>query len=149
MGRGPWRGIALFLLFGIVIAAVAGVAYNVGVDHGTTVEVVGDGEVVRQWGPWRHGGFFFPIVPILFFLLFGFLFLNVLRSVFAPRHWGLGPGGWGGPPWAYGGRAWSPDEVREMRATRFDEWHRRAHERADASTPAGDQPTAPGNGATG
>ena len=38
MGRGPWRGIALFLLFGIVIAAVAAVAYNVGVDHGTTVE---------------------------------------------------------------------------------------------------------------
>jgi hypothetical protein len=109
------------LLIGVLlaVAAAAGIgvtAYNAGVAHGLAQGAAAAGTAgaaapyVYGWRPWGFGFGFFPF----FFLLLWFF---ALRGLFW-RGWrgGWGPGDGGVPP-------------------RFEEWHRRAHER-DAARPA-------------
>jgi hypothetical protein len=104
-------------LFMILLAAIVGVvAYRMGVAHGIALsgelpERARDGLRAYGWHPWGFGfGFFFP------FLFFGFWFL-ALRLLF---FWG---GPWRRGPWHRHDRG--PDDIPR----RFEEWHRRAHER--------------------
>lgn len=121
---GFWKPLAIGLLGIVALGVVGGIAYNVGVDHGTTVQLA-DGETVRYWrdgwGPRGNGGFF-PFFPILFFLFIGLLFFTLVRVAVGPRR------GWGGPPPWVGGT--------EARTERFDDWHRRSHERIERTSNA-------------
>ena len=110
------------LLLGIALVgalAVVGVyTYNLGLAHGIAesgqlVAAPGSGAPVVIW-PWPWG-FGFGFFPFFFVLLCFFL----LRRAF-----------WGGPRWGW-------HHYRDGVPPRFEEWHRRAHER-DAS------PAAPG-----
>jgi hypothetical protein len=112
-----------------IVAAIAigSTAYQAGVSHGIAMQAAAapgaaDGAQAvqpppypyypyRYYGPWRFGlfGFFGPLLTI-------FLFVFLLRTLF----WGFG-----GSRWRH--RYWQYDP--ELGASRFDEWHRRAHER--------------------
>jgi hypothetical protein len=121
------KGLLILLsVVGVVIAVSAGaIAYRAvthdweerthvievpassGDQSGQQAEAV---RVVNDHG-WGHRGGFFPgffFIPLLFFLAIVLII------------WGLGRGGWGGwrggPPWDGG-------------QSRFEEWHRRQHER--------------------
>jgi hypothetical protein len=120
MNRRVWTGILAGVLAATVLIGVAGVAYEAGQDREVVTRTVGDGEVVRVvggYGPgyghgWGHGGFFlFPL------LLTGLLVFLLVRAFRGPR-WGGYGGGYG-----YGGCGPGPEG-------RFEEQHRRAHERA-------------------
>ena len=109
--------IVLSLAVGAVVAGTVG--YQFGVSHGLAL----GGQVTAAppnvvipyyaWHPWRFGfgGFFFP------FLFFGF-WLVILRGLF----WGR--------PWRRGWHHEGPYDV----PMRFDEWHRRAHDRMKTET---------------
>jgi hypothetical protein len=112
----------------VVVAAIAigATAYQAGVSQGIAMQppaatapgAAGGAQAVppapypyypyRYYGPWRSG-FFGPLLTIL---LFVFLF----RALF-----------WGFAGWGWRRRYWHYDP--EMGPSRFDEWHRRAHER--------------------
>jgi len=116
-----WGIVALAVVAAIAIGATA---YQAGVSHGiamqppvaSTPAAPGGAQAVppppypyypyRYYGPWRFG-FFGPLLTIL---LFVFLF----RMLF----WGF---------WGWRRRYWHFDP--ELGRARFDEWHRRAHER--------------------
>jgi hypothetical protein len=136
---GPRRW-AVALLALIAAVAIGAVAYQAGVSHGMALQVPavsapgapgapGGAQAApvppyayypyRYWGPWRFGffGFFGPLLSIFFFVF-------LLRMLF----WGFGG-------WAWRRRYWHYDP--ELGSPRFDEWHRRAHERMrDNSAPA-------------
>ena len=116
-----WGIVALAVVAAIAIGATA---YQAGVSHGIAMQppvanapaAPGGAQAVppppypyypyRYYGPWRFG-FFGPLLTIL---LFVFLF----RMLF----WGF---------WGWRRRYWHFDP--ELGRARFDEWHRRAHER--------------------
>jgi len=116
-----WGIVALAIVAAIAIGATA---YQAGVSHGIAMQppvasapaAPGGAQAVppppypyypyRYYGPWRFG-FFGPLLTIL---LFVFLF----RMLF----WGF---------WGWRRRYWHFDP--ELGRARFDEWHRRAHER--------------------
>jgi len=107
------------LLTAVLLAAVVGfVAYNAGVSHGLAISGAGGNlpaGPLPPYGFYRPWGFGF-FGPFLFVLFWFF----VLRVLF-----------WGGfyrRPWMYPG---SPDAP-----SRFEEWHRRAHERMNTPPPA-------------
>jgi hypothetical protein len=122
----PWAIAVLALIAAVAIGATA---YQAGVSQGIAMQVPAaaapgvqggaQGTVAppyviypyRYWGPWRFGffGFFGPLLSIFFFFF-------VLRMLF------FAFGGWG---WRR--RYWQYDP--EIGPPRFDEWHRRAHER--------------------
>jgi hypothetical protein len=111
-------GILAGVLAATVLLGVAGTAYRVGQRSEVVTRTVGDGEVVRViggyggWGPGHGGGFF--LFPLLLTVLLVFLAVRAFRG-----GWGRGYGGNGG----YGGPCGpGPDQ-------RFEEQHRRAHER--------------------
>ena len=110
--RRIWTGILAGVVAATVLLGVAGAAYRAGRAHEVVTRTVGDGEVVRViggygWGGpgWGHGGGYF-LLPLL----------TILLVVLAFRAFRGGAGGYGpcGP---------GPDP-------RFEEHHRRAHERA-------------------
>ena len=115
-------GWAVALAGVLFAAALAMIAYNVGVSDG----MVAGGTAVDaarrvQWG-W-HGGAF---VWLFFFAIF---WLFVFRGGCGRRRYWYGPG-------------WAPydDESRPMPPfdARMDEWHRRAHDRMKEDRPADD-----------
>ena len=126
------------LLATVVVGVAIYAAYQSGFDRGAVTAAasgqsgVGDnsetGVVVVPGagfgGAYRwHGGFgFFPLFPILFFLLiFGF---------FRAGRWGGGPERrWGG------GGPWGPP--KEFIDERMTEWHKQAHNQDDANHPGG------------
>jgi hypothetical protein len=127
MNRRVVAGIALVLIALVVGAAVGTTAYRAGVMRGLAdagrLAVPDPGTVPVPYGyyapfwilgPWGFapGGFLFPL------LFIGVLFV-LLRGLF----WGRGCGGHG---------RWSTELP-----SRFEEWHRRAHE-----SPPGGRPTA-------
>jgi hypothetical protein len=139
MRRGLIIGVAL-----LAVLAVTGIvvgAYNVGLHHAVTQELVrsGDrGEVVRGWG-YGPGYGFFPFGFILF-PLFVVGIILLLRGLFWRGRWG-GPGGWGGyGPGGYGPGPWGQTPWQQQ----FDEWHRRQHEQPGE---AGEQAGQAGTGA--
>lgn len=123
MNRRVWTGILAGVLAATVLLGVAGIAYQAGQNREVVTRTVGDGDVVRVvggyggWGYGHGGGFFF--FPLLLTLLLVFLAVRAFRGGWGPRY-GYGGGGYGrsGPC----GPGPGPDE-------RFDEAHRRAHER--------------------
>ena len=120
-GTRRWAAVVFALLAAVAIGAIA---YQAGVAHGIALQpppaVAAPGApavpavppyyAYRYYGPWRFG-FFGPLFGILFFFFF-------LRFLF----WGLFGWGWGGRRWRY-------YDYPGDGPSRFDEWHRRAHER--------------------
>jgi hypothetical protein len=114
--------VLLALLAAVVIG---GIAYQAGVAHGIALQpppaiaapgAPGAPAVPAPYYPYRYYygprfGFFGPLFGILFF----FFILRLLS-------WGL----WG---WGWRGRRWRYYDYPGDGPSRFDEWHRRAHER--------------------
>lgn len=125
-GEFRMRRLAVAVLALVAAVGIGAVAYQAGVAHGLALQVpavtapaapgAAQGAQVppyviypyRYWGPWRFG-FFGPLLSIFFFFF-------VLRMLF----WGFGG-------WAWRRRYWHYDP--ELGPPRFEEWHRRAHER--------------------
>lgn len=124
-GEFPTRRWAAIALAVVVAVAIGATAYQAGVSHGVAMQqqtatapaAPGGAQPVpppypyypyHYYGPWRFG-FFGPLLTV-------FLFIVLLRTLF----WGFGGWGWRRRYWQY-----DPD----LPSTRFDEWHRRAHER--------------------
>jgi hypothetical protein len=121
--RGRRWGIAALAI--VAAVAIGATAYQAGVSHGLALQpppVSAPGApgaqavppapypyyAYRYYGPWRFG-FFGPLLTI-------FLFVFLFRML----AWGVGGWGWRRRYWLY-----DP----ELGQSRFDEWHRRAHER--------------------
>jgi hypothetical protein len=117
--RYGWAFVLAALLFG---AAVAIVAYNIGVSDGTVVGGAAPVAAVHrvQWG-WHGGG-------VVWLLMFALFWMFLFRGGCGRRHSWYGPYG---PYW--GPRRPGPDDDG------FDEWHRRAHDRMKEN-PAADDP---------
>lgn len=107
-----WRAAALGLLALVVLGAIAVIAYNVGVADSTPTQAREVGEAWRGYGhPFWGGWFFFPVLPLLFAVLFIFVVSGVIRSA-----------------WFGGARGWHGGDL--------EDWHRRAHEDpTNAQTP--------------
>jgi len=123
MRRWSWIGV---LLLAILAGTAIGVgAYNAGVSHGLaqTGHAV---QIVREVGP---GYGFFPF-GFLLFPLFFFAIFAIARGLFWGRRWGGHAYGHGGPEHSAGGGH-----------ARFEDWHRRQHERGsvDHPGPGGEQ----------
>lgn len=104
-----WAGIVLALLAAVAIGAIA---YQAGVAHGAALQ-----SPYYGYGP--RFGFFGPLFGILFFF---FILRMVLFGLFG---------------WGWGWRRWRHYDYRGDGPSRFDDWHRRAHERMrDSSAPA-------------
>ncbi len=108
------RGLLGILLAVVLMAGVAGIAYNTGVARG----LAESGQIspppgiapYPYYGPyWHPGPFGFGFFGFLFPLLFIFLIFGLLRGLFWHPWRGYGHYGRGVPPM-------------------FEEWHRRAHE---------------------
>lgn len=91
------------LVAALVVTAVAGIAYNLGLSQGLA-EVGAESSAYRWHGHWGFGPF-----PGLFFLIF---LMMAIRGLWW-RPWGH---------WSYYGPRPDPRD-------RFEEWHRQAHER--------------------
>jgi hypothetical protein len=106
----------------VIVAAIvaASVGYQIGVSRGLALSgqlASAPANLVVPYGWYRPWGFGFGFLFPLFF--FGFWFV-VIRGLL-----------WGGP-WRRGWHQAGPYDV----PSRFDEWHRRAHDRMNAeSTP--------------
>lgn len=107
---------ALALLAVLLAGAAAAVAYNVGLSQGLAqVAAPAAGTALPPYAyygwhrPWGFG--FFPLFPLLFLVIW----VLVFRGLFW-RPWG---------PWYQGAGPYSE---------RFDEWHRRAHDRMEGRT---------------
>ena len=126
-GTRRWAVVVFALLAAVAIGTVA---YQAGVSHGLALQppvaaappAAGAAPVAPPpypyspygfYGPWRFG-FFGP-------LLFLFFWIFLLRGIFFC-------GGWG---WR---RRWHYD--RDQWPDRFEEWHRRAHERMRPDAPS-------------
>jgi hypothetical protein len=120
-----WAVVVLALLAAVAIGTIA---YQAGVAHGIALQppaaaapaAPGGAQTApapyyayRYYGPWRFG-FFGPLFGILFFIF-------LMRLLF----WGLFGFGMGG---AWRRRSWYYDHPDDG-PSRFDDWHRRAHER--------------------
>lgn len=116
MNKRVWTGILAGVVAALVVLAVAGIAYQAGEGHeGKSREVVtrplGEGEVVRVVGghDWDGGDGEGHKAGLIVFPLLTVLLVGLLV-------WGLRGGFHGG---------FAPDPQ-----ARFEEYHRRAHERA-------------------
>jgi hypothetical protein len=109
-----FAGRAALIVF-LFVAAAAGIgfmAYNAGVAHGLAEGgrwAATPGAAVPYVYPWRPWGFGFGFFPFFLFVLCFFLLRRVL---------------WGGRGWGHYYDGVPP---------RFEEWHRRAHERESES----------------
>jgi hypothetical protein len=121
-----WTGVVAGVLAATLLLTVGIGAYNAGQDDNAVTRVVSDtdGDVVRVvdhgWG--RGPGFGFFLFPLFVILLIALLARGRGWRGGWHRHWGHH--GYGPGPGPYG---------REPEET-FDEWHRRSHERAAASS---------------
>jgi hypothetical protein len=114
------RRFKLAVLFvAVLIAMVVGfIAYHAGVAHGLAIgpQATGNAAAVfrpyRWFRPWGFG----LLGPFVFVLFWFFLFRVLL---------------WGGP---YQRGLWHPGYYDAP--SRFDEWHKRAHERMETPPPA-------------
>lgn len=109
-----WVGTAFAVLVAVGIGMAA---YQAGVAHGLALQVpAGTALPVVPYG-WHYRPWGFGLFGPLFFILLWFV---VMRSVF-----------WGGH------RGWYSRHRDGYVPSRFDEWHRRAHERMkdDSSSP--------------
>lgn len=106
------------LLAVVLVSGGIFAAYSTGFDNGAQAATAtgdnGSAETVIVGRPYGwHGGFgFFPLFPILFFLLIFGVFRPWRGGGGYGRNWG-GPGGWGPP--------------REHMEQRLAEWHKQAH----------------------
>ena len=130
--QSPGRFVALGFVVLLAAAAIGIGAYNAGVAHGVAesarfVSTAPPGApVVYGLRPWGFG--FFPVFPFFFFLFF----LLALRGFFWRGPWGAG--------FAHRHPAWAASRCGDV-PPMFEEWHRRAHERAEVKPPAGGSAT--------
>lgn len=133
-GMRRWAIVAFALLAAVAIGVVA---YQAGVSEGVSLQpppvvtapAAPGGQATppvaydyRYYRPWRFG-FFGPLFSVLFFV---FVLRALSWGVFG---WGLG--------WGWRRRRWYYDHPDDYGPSRFDEWHRRAHERMrDDRTPS-------------
>jgi len=110
------RGWVLALVVVLASAAVGLVGYNIGISHGMAQGAGTDANFYGWHRPWGFG-FMFP-------LLFFFAWVVLFRGLW----WGFGG------PWRH--RYYYPGEYGPH--PRFDEWHRRAHDRMKENPPADD-----------
>ena len=103
------RRVAVVVFALLAAVAIGAIAYQAGVAHGVGLQP-GAVEAYRYYRPWPFGFFFGPLFGILFFFF-------ILRFLF----WGLCGWGWGWRRWRY-------YDYPGDGPSRFDEWHRRAHE---------------------
>jgi len=125
----PRRG-GFSILLTLAIAAIVGVlAYNAGMQAGTTAGAAAGTVLVYGGGGFGFFGF------LLFILLIGLIFRAFARPRFpGPFMWG-GHGRWHGGPGSWHG---GPDAAAQDDLPPFvTEWHRRMHDKTDAPT---DQP---------
>ena len=117
------------LIAGLVAVVVGVAAYNLGVSHGLALngQLVAGGTsgtppvVAYPYGWYRPWGFGFGLFfPFMFFFVFVAFWSLVARSLFWRGLWR---------------RHWHETGYRDVPPA-FDEWHRRAHERMTAGTPA-------------
>jgi hypothetical protein len=108
MNNRMWFWVAVGVLALATLAGVSSYSYNLGLAQGLAENGRAIGVVPRPWG---LGFGFFPFFPFLFI----FFWILVLRGLF-----------WRGP-WGY--RRRYHDGVPPA----FEEWHRRAHAREDAT----------------
>ena len=142
-------GIAGVLLGALLLGGVGVIAYQAGVTAGTTSAAVAGGATVVYAAPWGFG-FGFPLLGLLFGLLFlGLVVGMVKRLAWAGRGGPGGPGGHGRPmgPWMMHG-AWGPGPggwagtadrpVPPPVAEMLTRWHAGAHGApgTDPGTPA-------------
>jgi len=118
MESNRWLVVA-FIAGGLLIGAAA---YSVGVNQGAAHAAIAAGanaDTVDAYWSWNHGRLYwgFPFGPILAL----FFWVWLIRAVI----WGFG-GPWG---WR---RRWHRYYDYYDDPRRFDEWHRRAHERDGA-----------------
>lgn len=128
MSRSGGRLAAIFLLI-VGTIVVAAVGYQAGLS--AAVASAPTPPTTAPYVAWYHGFVGFPwffFGPVLF-VLFVLLGIWIIRAV----AWGGRGGGWGQDHWS-------------DRSARFEEWHRRAHDRmggTDARS-GGDDPGQPG-----
>lgn len=120
MNRRVWAGAAAGVFAAMVLLAVGLGAYRAGQEHEIVTRAVGDGEMVRVIG---HGWSYGPGPGFFLFPLLGILLVVLLVRGFRRGNGWHGGAGSGYGPWAHGG----PPPA-------FEEWHRRAHEGAAASS---------------
>ena len=143
--EGEWRmrRLAVGVLALLAAVAIGTIAYQAGVSRGIALQpppvaaapaVPGGAQAAPPppypyypygyYRPWR-GGFIGPLLGIFFFFF-------VLRALFWGACWG-GGGGWRRRRWGYYDYPYDGPP-------RFDEWHRRAHDRM-RDDPAAGAPT--------
>lgn len=130
MNRRIWTGVIAGVLAASVLLAVGIGAYEAGRDDAAVTRLAGDRVVEVVGHHWHGPGFGFFLFPLFAILLVAL----IARAAFGRGRWYRNYGGWGpagphgdGPPGPYG-----PDPE-----DRFDEWHRRSHERGVSSPGAG------------
>jgi hypothetical protein len=110
-------GWVVAVMAAVVALAAGAVGYNIGVSHGLAIAAPAAGAagtaVPYMW--YRPWGFGFGVGPLFFVLLF-FLVLRPLL--------------WGG----FYGRRWDHSQPYDV-PPRFEEWHRRLHERTNGQNP--------------
>jgi hypothetical protein len=134
------RTIAIGLLIALLViggGVIATAAYQVGLNVAVTTAVADGGTVVAPvpaygwgYGPgygWHPFGFGFGIFGLLFGLFFLFIIFGLIRAIFWGGRRGWGPGSWGGRG-GWGGPGNGGD-------SRFEEWHRQAHEGGSSNEP--------------
>src|SRR5438874_12992468 len=123
MRRIPW--ILRTVIAAIAAVAIGVTAYNAGYNHGLD-QAHNATQIVRTVGP---GYGFFPF-GFLLFPLFFFAIFAIARGLFWGRRWG-------GHGYGHGG----PEHSGSGGPARFEDWHRRQHERGsvDHPGPAGEQ----------
>jgi len=125
-GMRRWAIVALAI---VAAVAIGGTAYQAGVSHGLALNPpaaaappAANGAPSAQppypyypypyrYGPWRGGSFLGPVLFVFFWI---FLFRLVFWGAFGRRRWRRDPDYW---------------------LDRFDDWHRRAHERMRGEAP--------------
>jgi hypothetical protein len=134
------RTIAIGLLIALLViggGVIATAAYQAGLNVAVTTAVADGGTVVAPvpaygwgYGPgygWHPFGFGFGIFGLLFGLFFLFIIFGLIRAIFWGGRRGWGPGSWGGRG-GWGGPGNGGD-------SRFEQWHRQAHEGGSSNEP--------------
>jgi hypothetical protein len=130
-GKFGWAVLAAAVLLSVAAAVVA---YNAGVADGIATGAAGSTAAAAAAAPGRVGHGYRPWgIGIMWPLLWLAFWFVVVRGLCFRRHY------WCGRPWGrYAGYGFEGPGDPSAVPPAFDEWHRRAHERAKESGSADD-----------